>query len=94
MLYSRMHATLVWDQLPCIDLPGEQQGSIASKKLKLQTDGEQWYLGDSCNTAIGQGLTRVSPLQMVTWVSAIANGGTVYEPHIAKTGSQSGWKDS
>ncbi|MBU0975348.1 MAG: penicillin-binding protein 2 [Patescibacteria group bacterium] len=65
-----------------IDLPGEQPGSVASKKYKEKVQGEQWYLGDSCNTAIGQGLTEVSPLQMVSWIATIANGGTYYKPHL------------
>ncbi|MDD3647982.1 MAG: penicillin-binding protein 2, partial [Candidatus Dojkabacteria bacterium] len=65
-----------------IDLPNELQGSVASKEYKKKVQGEQWYLGDSCNTAIGQGLTEVSPLQMVSWISSIANGGTYYRPHL------------
>jgi len=66
-----------------IDLFGEQPGSVASKQLKENIQGEMWYAGDSCNTAIGQGLMEVTPLQMVGWVSAIANGGTYYKPHLA-----------
>lgn len=66
-----------------IDLPAEAAGTMTSRELKLSLQNEQWYLGDDCNTAIGQSLTQVSPLQMVLWVSAIANGGTYYKPHIA-----------
>lgn len=65
-----------------IDLDGEQPGILASKETKKKLQGEPWYLGDSGNVAIGQGLTRVTPIQMVSWVSAIANGGTIYRPHI------------
>ena len=43
-----------------------------------------WYPeGDSCNSVIGQGITLVTPLQMADWVAAIANGGTLYQPHLA-----------
>ncbi|MFC1780572.1 penicillin-binding protein 2 [Patescibacteria group bacterium] len=66
-----------------IDLIGEQGGIMASKDVKQTIEGEPWYLGDTCNTAIGQSLTKVSPVQMVSWMSAIANGGTVYKPHLA-----------
>lgn len=66
-----------------IDLYGEQPGSVSSKQLKEEIEGEQWYQGDSCNAGIGQGLTRVSPLQMAAWTAAIANGGTYYKPHLA-----------
>ena len=44
-----------------------------------------WYPeGDSCNSVIGQGITLVTPIQMVNWTSAIANGGTLNTPHVAK----------
>jgi penicillin-binding protein 2 len=66
-----------------IDLIGEQEGIMASREVKQNIEGEPWYLGDTCNTAIGQSLTKVSPIQMVSWISAIANGGTVYKPHLA-----------
>jgi penicillin-binding protein 2 len=65
-----------------IDLVGEQPGIIASPETKEAIQGEPWYLGDTYNTGIGQGLTKVSPIQMVSWISAIANGGTIYKPHL------------
>ncbi len=65
-----------------IDLPGEQKGVVSSKEIKKDLQGEEWYLGDSCNTVIGQGLMRVTPIQMVSWMSAIANGGIMYKPHL------------
>jgi len=68
-----------------IDLYGEQAGVVSSKEVKKSLQGEEWYLGDSCNTAIGQGLMRVTPIQMVGWVAAIANGGIYYKPHLAKS---------
>ncbi len=68
-----------------IDLTGEQIGVVSSREVKENLQGEVWYLGDTCNTAIGQGLMRVTPLQMVAWISTIANGGTYYKPHIASS---------
>ena len=47
-------------------------------------DGALWRGGDAALFAIGQGDTLVTPLQMATLYSAIANGGTLFEPHIAK----------
>ncbi len=66
-----------------IDLPSETGGIVASRKLKKKTWGEPWYDGDSCNAGIGQGDSKVTPIQMVAWISAIANGGTYHKPHIA-----------
>jgi len=48
------------------------------------TDGYQWRAGDALNAAIGQGDTTVTPLQMAMVYSAIANGGTLYQPQVAK----------
>jgi len=47
-------------------------------------DGFRWREGDALNAAIGQGDTAVTPLQMAMVYSAIANGGTVYQPRVIK----------
>lgn len=67
-----------------IDLNGEESGIVASKKLKMENEGEIWYAGDSCNAGIGQGATRVTPLQMAAWSATIANGGVYYRPQLLK----------
>jgi penicillin-binding protein 2 len=66
-----------------IDLPGETHGFIPSPDWKLKTKGEQWYQGDTFNTSIGQGDLTVTPLWLNTYLSAIANGGTMYQPRVA-----------
>lgn len=48
------------------------------------TEGMRFRAGDAINLSIGQGDTVVSPLQMAVAYSAIANGGTIYEPRVAK----------
>lgn len=47
-------------------------------------EGFQWRAGEAVNFAIGQGDVLVSPLQLVRAYAAIANGGTVYEPRVAR----------
>ena len=47
-------------------------------------DGFRWRNGDAINASIGQGDTSITPLQLAMTYAAIANGGTVYQPHVAK----------
>lgn len=65
-----------------IDIPGEAGGFVPSPEWKEETLGEQWYIGDTYNTSIGQGYTLVTPLQIAALTGAIANGGTVYAPRL------------
>jgi len=47
-------------------------------------DGGKLRGGDAANNAIGQGDTAVTPLQMAVAYAAIANGGKIWQPMIAK----------
>lgn len=67
-----------------IDLTSEASGLVPDPTWKKQATGEDWYIGDTYHEAIGQGDLLVTPIQMVTAVSAIANGGKLYNPQIAK----------
>ena len=44
----------------------------------------KWLGGDTLNISIGQGDLTISPLQMANMVALIANGGTIYRPHLLK----------
>lgn len=67
-----------------IILPGEAIGSMATRSLKERIYGEPWYVGDMCNTAIGQGLVSATPLQMAVAMAAIENNGKILEPLFVK----------
>lgn len=65
-----------------IDIPGEKAGLIPSPRWKKAKLGTRWYSGDTANTSIGQGFVLTTPLQMANAYAVLANGGTLYRPHI------------
>lgn len=67
-----------------IDLRGEASGTVPTPEWKLKNIGETWYLGDTYHYGIGQGFLLTTPLQVNSWTQAIANGGTLYKPHLLK----------
>lgn len=67
-----------------IDIPGEVAGLVPNPDWKELRKGEQWYIGDTYNLSIGQGDLLVTPLQVSNAIATIANGGTLYTPHMVK----------
>ena len=67
-----------------IDLPGEKEGFVPTPDWKVTARGENWYQGDTYNISIGQGDLLVTPLWLNSYISAIANGGTLYKPTVVK----------
>lgn len=67
-----------------IDFPGERPGLIPGPEWKKSVSPEDptWRIGDTYNASIGQGGTKVTPLQMAMAISVIANGGTLWRPYI------------
>jgi penicillin-binding protein 2 len=51
--------------------------------------GEVWYPGDNVNVGIGQGDLLVTPLQLATMTSVLANRGRVIRPRLLRTGGES-----
>jgi penicillin-binding protein 2 len=65
-----------------IDLPGEDYGVVPSPEWKQKVFGEDWLLGNTYHTSIGQYGFQVTPLELVRGVAMIANGGTLVTPHV------------
>jgi penicillin-binding protein 2 len=62
----------------------EKPGLVPSTAWKRAARGEPWYPGETISAAIGQGYNLVTPIQLLNVISAVANGGTLYKPQIAK----------
>lgn len=67
-----------------IGLGAETVGVVPNPEWKRERfDGEDWRLGDTYHTSIGQYGYLVTPIQMARATAAIANGGTLVTPRIA-----------
>ena len=78
-----------------IDQLGEIAGILPSPEMKMKLTKERWYPGDLVNAAIGQGLWKVTPLQLVRGVGAIANDGRLLRPHLVaarRVGFEASWQ--
>ncbi len=63
---------------------GEETGFELPEATGLIADPNsgRWGLGEAINMVIGQGTMLTSPLQIVDMLAAVANGGTLYRPHL------------
>jgi penicillin-binding protein 2 len=72
-----------------IDVPGEAAGVVPTPAWLKRTFRAPWqriwYEGTSVNLSIGQGYLAITPLQLAVAYSALANGGTVVRPHVARS---------
>lgn len=65
--------------------PGEKKGIIPDPEWKKENfNGEDWRVGDTYNTAIGQYGFQVTPIQVVRALSALVNGGKLLVPSYIK----------
>ena len=78
--YARMFGI---GEVTGIDIPGEVDGVIPNPEWKERNfDGEEWRIGDTYNTSIGQYGFQVTLVQMVRAIAAIATNGMLVTPHL------------
>jgi penicillin-binding protein 2 len=67
-----------------IELPREASGFVPDPAWKQKKFNEQWNIGDTYHTAIGQYAMQVTPLEAARAIAAVANGGKLMTPTIIK----------
>ena len=60
----------------------EKKGVFPSTKWKKNVIGQNWYLGETFITGIGQGYIKTNPLQLCLMTAQLANGGYKIYPRI------------
>lgn len=79
------------DELTGIDIPWEKKGVFPDPRWKYDNVGENWYLGDTILTSIGQGFVRLTPIELLQLYNLIATRGKVTVPHILLDKSAESW---
>jgi len=54
-----------------IDLPGEQSALVPTKQWKKRVKKQPWYFGETIISAIGQGYTLTTPLQLAVMMARL-----------------------
>ncbi|MEK7465332.1 MAG: penicillin-binding transpeptidase domain-containing protein [Patescibacteria group bacterium] len=68
-----------------IDLIGEESGFLPTPEWKEKKTGEPWRLGDTYHVSIGQGDVTITPIELLNYIAAVANGGILYKPRVMES---------
>jgi penicillin-binding protein 2 len=85
---STMAKRFGFGALTGIDMPGERAGIAPNQEWKLKRYKQKWQVGDSLNSAIGQGYTLTTPLQLALMTARLVNGGIAVTPYLVEKAGQ------
>jgi penicillin-binding protein 2 len=60
----------------------ERSGVVPNTKWKKKFIGQNWYIGETLHSGIGQGYFQSTPIQLCLMTAQIANGGYKIKPRI------------
>jgi len=64
------------------DFSEERSGVVPNTEWKKKFIGQNWYLGETLHSGIGQGYFQSTPIQLCLMTAQIANGGFEIKPRI------------
>jgi penicillin-binding protein 2 len=64
------------------DFAEERSGVVPNTKWKKKFIGQNWYIGETLHSGIGQGYFQSTPIQLCLMTAQIANGGYKIDPRI------------
>ena len=64
------------------DFTEERSGVVPNTSWKKKYIGQNWYLGETLHSGIGQGYFQTTPIQLCLMTAQIANGGFEIKPRI------------
>lgn len=68
-----------------IELSGEEEGIVDLKKQCEESTGYEWQFGDTLSAVIGQSYNNYTPIQIVRYISMLANGGKSVDVTLIKS---------
>ena len=71
----------------------ERSGVVPNTKWKKKFIGQNWYLGETLHSGIGQGYFQSTPIQLCLMTAQIANGGFKIKPRILFDKNKNNLKD-
>lgn len=81
---ANMARTLGFENTFHLGFDNMQKGLMPDKEWKEKRFGEKWQQGETVIAGIGQGYVLATPLQLVTMLSRVVNGGYEIVPHFTK----------
>ena len=75
------------------DFAEERSGVVPNTKWKKKFIGQNWYIGETLHSGIGQGYFQSTPIQLCLMTAQLANGGYKIKPRIIFNEEKNDLKD-